>query len=117
MCHAILLGDLDKRQRHDRGYLKKEMEGVTLDRLGAKEMAVLLLAVAFVELTPKVEKFRDIVRIWLDLRKTIELKDDRDVVGVILLSGKVRDFDMSTLFHSASAAEQISFLRSAPEKL
>jgi len=97
--------------------LKKEMDGVTLDSLGGREMAVLQLAVAFVELTPKVEKLRDIVRIWSELRQNIEINDDMDVIAVLLLSGKVRDFDMSTLFHSSSAAEQITFLRKALEKL
>jgi len=96
--------------------IKKEMESSGLTQVDYKEQAILLLAAAFVELSPKVETYRDIVKSWLELRNIISVSTINDIVALILFSGKVRDMDTSMFMHPSSLTDQIKYITSAMDK-
>jgi len=97
--------------------IRKEMEDHVVESVTFKEMSILLLAAAFVELSPKVEKYRDIVRSWTELRDTLHPNDDVDIVSVILFSGKIKDLDTSMMIQASSVTDQVGFIRTALEKV
>ena len=93
--------------------IRTEMESQNISVVDYKELSILLLAAAIVELSPKVETYRDIVKSWFDLRPILKIDDIYDVVSVILFSGKIRDMDISMFIYPASIPDQISFIRTA----
>ena len=97
--------------------IRAEMESQDITQVDYKELSKLLLAAAIVELSPKVEKYRDIIKSWSDLKPILKITDIKDVVAIILFSGKIRDMDISMFIYPSSLTEQISFIRNAIDKV
>ena len=97
--------------------IRKEMKSEKNVQVDFKDLSILLLAAAFVELSPKVEKYRDIIKTWLDLKSMLTVSNIKDIVSIILFSGKIRDLDTSLMIQPSSLTEQIGFIRTALDKL
>jgi len=97
--------------------IRKEMEPHNVSQVDYKELSILLLSAAIVELSPKVEKYRDIVKTWVDLRTMLTITNIKDAISVILFSGKIRDMDTSILMFPSSLTDEIQFVRSALDEV
>jgi hypothetical protein len=97
--------------------IRIELESQSTVNNDYKELAILLLAAAFIELSPKVEKYRDIVESWVELKGKLNVSNIQDIVSVILFSGKIRDMDVSTLLYPTSISDQIGLIRSALDRI
>jgi hypothetical protein len=74
--------------------IKKELVGRTPDLIPTqKELSAALLTSAYIEVSKKVEKIRDIVDTWQEVCKEISVKDEWDFISVVLSTGKIRDMD------------------------
>jgi hypothetical protein len=93
--------------------IRNEFGEHNIEHVDFKELSILLLSAAFIELSPKVEKYRDIVKSWQDLKRIVSVKEIKDIVSLILFSGKIRDMDMSMLMYPSSITDQIGFIRNA----
>jgi hypothetical protein len=58
-----------------------------------KELSSALLTSAYIEISKKVEKIRDIVEAWENIRSDLAVKDQWDYIASILSTGKIRDMD------------------------
>jgi hypothetical protein len=97
--------------------IRAELETRDITKVDYKELAMLLLGASIVELSPKVEKYRDIVNSWAELKEKITISDNKDIVAVILFSGKIRDMDTSMLIYPSSITDQISVIRQALDEM
>jgi hypothetical protein len=74
--------------------LKKELEprlsGAQITR---KELSAALLTAAYIEVSKKVEKIRDIAEAWQMICKNISIDSSWDYISVILSTGKIKDMD------------------------
>ncbi len=58
-----------------------------------KELAAAFLTSAYIEVSPKVEKIRDMVDTWLKICDQISIAGQWDYITMILSTGKIRDMD------------------------
>lgn len=61
--------------------------------ISKKEIAAALITSAYIEVSPKVEKIRDIVATWTSICDTIFVEDQWDYITMILSTGKIKDMD------------------------
>jgi hypothetical protein len=74
--------------------LKKELAPqIAGKKISQKEISAAFLTSAYIEISKKVEKIRDIVEAWDNIRKNLKIKDDWDYIASILSSGKIKDMD------------------------
>jgi hypothetical protein len=74
--------------------IKKEILSRTPDlRPTHKELSAAFITSAYVEISKKVEKIRDIVDTWQEVCKELAVKDEWDYISVVLSTGKIRDMD------------------------
>ncbi|UCE74635.1 MAG: hypothetical protein JSV56_02750 [Methanomassiliicoccales archaeon] len=74
--------------------IKKEFDQQASDMtITKKELAAAFLTSAYIEISTKVEKIRDIVDFWLQICNDISIEDQWDYVSVILSTGKIKDMD------------------------
>lgn len=74
--------------------IRKELE----ERAGSmsvtqKELAAAFITAAYIEVSPKVEKIRDMVDFWLKISSQISCENQWDYITMILSSGKIKDMD------------------------
>lgn len=74
--------------------LRKEIDESNVPMTADVELAWALLTSAHIEVSETVEKFRDIISTWKNLRDTIVLLDDEDIISCILATGRIRDIDI-----------------------
>jgi hypothetical protein len=70
--------------------LSQHAEGKTVNR---REIAAALITSAYIEVSPKVEKIRDMVDTWLSICDKIFVEDQWDYITMILSTGKIKDMD------------------------
>jgi hypothetical protein len=74
--------------------IRKELDqhasGITITQ---KEIAAAFITSAYIEISKKVEKIRDIVTTWLRICNQISLEDQWDYIAMILSTGKIKDMD------------------------
>jgi len=58
-----------------------------------KEIAAALITSAYIEVSPKVEKIRDMVDTWISICDKIFVEDQWDYITMILSTGKIKDMD------------------------
>jgi len=97
--------------------IRADMETQQFGEVDYRELSLLLLSAAIVELSPKVEKYRDIVNSWVDLRAMVSVSSIRDIVAIILFAGKIRDLDISMFMQPSSITEQINMIRTALDNM
>jgi hypothetical protein len=97
--------------------IRTELENQGFTIMDFKELSILLLAASIVELSPKVEKYRDIVKSWSELKGRIKVSDIKDIVSLILFSGKIRDMDATIFSYPTSITDQINYLRTAMDNM
>ena len=61
--------------------------------MGQRAMASAYVAAAAVEITPKVEKIRDMVNAWLALYHQFKIGNENEYVAAILTSGRIKDLN------------------------
>ncbi|UCE36610.1 MAG: hypothetical protein JSW00_13985 [Thermoplasmata archaeon] len=83
--------------------MKKELEQKASDMaITKKEIAAAFIASAYVEISKKVEKIRDIVDSWLSICSQISVEDQWDYITIILSTGKIRDMDAMHIMDAES---------------
>jgi hypothetical protein len=70
--------------------LAQHISGMTITQ---KEVAAAFITSAYIEISKKVEKIRDIATTWLSICDQISLKDQWDYITIILSTGKIKDMD------------------------
>lgn len=58
-----------------------------------KDIAGAFITAAYIEVSPKVEKIRDMVETWLSICGEIFVEDQWDYITMILSTGKIKDMD------------------------
>ncbi len=71
-------------------------------------LATCALAAAYIEISPKVERFRDIVNTWNELSHLAISPDAEYVIATVLMSGRIRDMDSMHLVQLGSLESQIA---------
>jgi hypothetical protein len=61
--------------------------------MGQRALASAYIAAAAVEITPKVEKIRDMVNAWLSLNDKFKINSENDYVAAVLTSGRIKDLN------------------------
>ena len=78
--------------------IKDELEQQASDRtISQKELAGAFITAAYIEISPKVEKIRDIVELWQSISDKIPYKTQWDYIGSILSTGRIKDMDIQHL--------------------
>ena len=70
--------------------LSQHVSDKTINR---KEIAAALITSAYIEVSPKVERIRDMVDTWLSICDKIFVEDQWDYITMILSTGKIKDMD------------------------
>jgi hypothetical protein len=70
--------------------LDQHASGKTITK---KELAAAFITSAYIEISPKVEKIRDMVDAWLKISDQISVTDSLDYITMILSTGKIKDMD------------------------
>jgi type I restriction-modification system DNA methylase subunit len=74
--------------------IKKELGPQTIKMtITQKEIAAAFLTSAYIEISKKVEKIRDIIETWQQMCKNVSVDEQWDYVTMILSMGKIRDMD------------------------
>lgn len=61
--------------------------------ISIKEIGAAFITSAYIEISRKVEKIRDIVDYWMKFNEKISVDDQWDFIAVILSTGKIKDMD------------------------
>ena len=61
--------------------------------IGQKELAAAFITSAYIEISPKVEKIRDIVEMWAQIAEQLPITDQWDYIASILTTGRIRDMN------------------------
>jgi hypothetical protein len=74
--------------------LKKELASqLAGTEITQKELVAAFLTAAYIEISKKVEKIRDIVDAWENVRSGLVIKTQWDYIAAILSTGKIKDMD------------------------
>lgn len=74
--------------------LKKELSPqLSGSELTQKELSAAFLTSAYIEISKKVEKIRDIIEAWENVRSDLAVNDQWDYIASILSTGKIKDMD------------------------
>lgn len=74
--------------------LKKELSSqLAGSKITQEEISAAFLTSAYIEISKKVEKIRDIVEAWEHIRSGLKIKDQWDYIASILSTGKIKDMD------------------------
>lgn len=58
-----------------------------------RELATAYIAAACIEITPKVEKIRDMIGAWQSINEQLTIKNNDEYVAAILTAGRIKDLD------------------------
>jgi hypothetical protein len=93
--------------------IRKELDqhasGYTITQ---RELAAALITSSYVEISPKVEKIRDMVSTWLRIRDQISLDDQWDYIAMILSTGKIKDMDAMHIMDNEEMKDMNDKIRS-----
>jgi len=74
--------------------IKKELASkLSGSDITQKELVAAFLTAAYIEISKKVEKIRDIVDAWENVRSDLVVKTQWDYIAAILATGKIKDMD------------------------
>jgi hypothetical protein len=62
-------------------------------QIGQKELAAAFVTSAYIEISPKVEKIRDIVDMWVQVGQQLPITNQWDYIASILATGRIRDMN------------------------
>ncbi len=65
----------------------------TANQIGQKELSAAFVTAAYIEVSPKVEKIRDIVETWMQIGETLNVQNHWDYIASILTTGRIRDMN------------------------
>jgi len=94
------------------GLLHNELQESIGDlKIGDNELAAAIITAAYVEITPKLEKIRDIITTWEWAKDNIEINDKIDLMAAILAAGRIKDLDAKHMLLQESLSEIIQRIR------
>jgi hypothetical protein len=79
--------DVHKRIRD---FLEESLGSRAVDQ---NDIAAAFLTTGYLEITPKVERIQDIVKLWEELKKDSTISDQLDYVTALLTYGRIRDLN------------------------
>ena len=93
--------------------LHNELEEVVddPDSITVKEYAAAIVTSAYVEITPKLEKIRDIVITWQWAEENLDINDRIDFIAAILAAGRIKDLDAKHMLLQESLTDIIARIR------
>jgi hypothetical protein len=98
--------------------LRQELHQKAADMtIRKKELAAAFLTSAYIEISPKVEKIRDIVDTWLRICDQISVKDHWDYISTILCSGKIKDMDATHIMVHENLNDMNGKIRTEIQKI
>lgn len=62
-------------------------------QIGQKEISAAFVTAAYIEVSPKVEKIRDIVDTWFQIAEKLNVQTQWDYIASILATGRIRDLN------------------------
>lgn len=87
----------------------KEMKG--LEEFSYNEYAAGVITSAYVEITPKLEKIRDIINTWQWARENIPIENKLDFIAAILAAGRIKDLDAKHMLLQESLSDIIGRIK------
>lgn len=98
--------------------IRKELQQKAGDMtIRKKELAAAFLTSAYIEISPKVEKIRDMVDTWMKICDQISVKDHWDYITNILCSGKIKDMDAKHIVVKDDLNDMNNKIRSEIKKI
>ncbi len=94
----------------DRG-LESSLNSTLESGFGDNLMAACSLCAAYIEISPKVEKYKDIMDTWASLLDHSTSSDPSETIAIILFSGKIRDLDSMHLLQMGAISDQIAGIK------
>lgn len=81
-----------------------------------QEYASAIITAAYVEITPKLEKIRDIINTWDWTQKNVEVQGEVDLICAILAAGRIKDLDAKHMMIRESIRDIIQRIKDKIEK-
>jgi len=78
---------------------------------GDNIMATCILTAAYIEISPKVEKYKDIMQTWQSLLEHTTSPEPSETIAIVLFSGKIRDIDSMHLLQLVAITDQIAGIK------
>jgi hypothetical protein len=66
-------------------------------QIGQKELSAAFVTAAYIEVSPKVEKIRDIVDTWTQIGEKLNVQSHWDYIASILTTGRIRDMNAQNM--------------------
>jgi hypothetical protein len=95
--------------------LDDSMRAVLENGFGDNLMATCSLTAAYIEISPKVEKYKDIMQTWSSLLDHTLSPNPSETISVVLFSGKIRDLDSMHLLQLGNISDQITSIKQLVE--
>jgi hypothetical protein len=87
----------------------EEQEG--LEEISYNDYAAAIITSAYVEITPKLEKIRDIINTWQWARENLPIENKLDFISAILAAGRIKDLDAKHMLLQESLSEIINRIK------
>lgn len=98
--------------------IRKELDQYATEiTITQEEIAAAFITSAYIEISKKVEKIRDIVTTWLRIRDQISLEDNWDYIASILSTGKIKDMDAMHFMDNQAMKDMNEKIRSQIKNL
>jgi hypothetical protein len=79
--------------------------------LSRRELTAAFITAAYIEISNKVEKIRDIVDTWLSICQRITVENKVDYISMILSTGRIKDMDAQHYMDQDSLMELIEKIK------
>jgi len=84
-----------------------EIEKSGVSQFEDREVFASFLSSAYIEISPKVEKYRDMVNGWTQVLEEYHPENEKDNVAAIMYSGRIKDSDSIVIMRSQSMMDEI----------
>ena len=78
---------------------------------GDNFLSTCTLTSAYIEISPKLEKYKDILTTWQSLKRFTESAKRSEIIAIILFAGKIRDIDSMHLLQMGTLDDQIKGIK------
>ena len=87
----------------------EEREGI--EDFSYNDYAAAIITSAYVEITPKLEKIRDIINTWEWARENIPIENKLDFIAAVLAAGRIKDLDAKHMLLQESLSDIIGRIK------
>jgi len=98
------------RQEIEKG-LEPDLKEALGSGFGDNFLSTCTLTSAYIEISPKLEKYKDILTTWQSLKRFTESAKRSEIIAIILFAGKIRDIDSMHLLQMGTLDDQIKSIK------